>query len=131
MMLFKKKENGLTLIEVLIAVAIVGIALTAVIKATSQNIRATTYLQNKTIAMWVGKEVMNEARVGILKLPDPGNTLKKKKLMLGRDWYWHVSIETTPNQLINKINVLVYEHENEDEVGTPLISLESYIYHAK
>ncbi len=56
---------GLTLIEVLIALAIVGIAMTAIIKATSQNIRSTAYLQNKLIAMWVGQQVSNEMLAGI------------------------------------------------------------------
>ena len=64
-------QAGLTLIEVLIALAIVSIAMTAIIKATSQNIRSTQYLEHKTLAAWVGEEVLNKARVELLRLPFP------------------------------------------------------------
>lgn len=124
-----KRQLGLTLIEVLIALAILGIAMTAVIKATSQNIRSTSYLQNKTIAMWVGQEVLNEARVGIEKLPNGSDSLKQSRMMLGKEWYFSGSQEETPNQHIKKIKVNVFADENEE--STPLIRLESYVYHAE
>lgn len=125
----KSNMAGLTLIEVLIALAIIGISLTAVIKVTTQNIRATTYLENKTIALWVAKKVMNEARLSILKMPEPGGTLKKQQTMLGKDWYWQLSLNSTPNARINKITVQVYEHEpDEEDEGGALVSLESYQY---
>lgn len=122
---------GLTLIEVLIALAIIGIAMTAIIKATTQNIRSTAYLQNKTIAMWVGSQVLNEARAGILKLPDAPDKRKQMTTMLGQDWYWQANQEATPNKRIYKITVSVFAHENENEEETPLIRLESYVYHAE
>jgi prepilin-type N-terminal cleavage/methylation domain-containing protein len=53
-------QSGLTLIEVLVALAIISIALTAIIKATSENIRGTAYLQDKTIAMYVARQILNE-----------------------------------------------------------------------
>lgn len=119
--------TGLTLIEVLIALAIMSIAMTAIIKSTSQNIRGTGYLQTKTIAMWVGKQVMNEARLGLLVLPLSSDKVKEKTSMLGRDWYWQAGRESTPNKRIDKIEVDVYESEEQE--SSPIISLESYVYH--
>lgn len=122
-----KSQRGLTLIEVLIALAIIGIAMTAVIKATSQNIHSTGYIQRKTMAMWVGQEVMNESIANILNI---GNSTGNEKLtteMLGQDWYWKRDIEETPNPRIKKIIVRVYE--NDDEEKSPLITLESFAYH--
>lgn len=130
-MLRKKTLSGMTLIEVLIALAIVSIAVTAVIKATSQNIRATNYLQNKTMAMWVGKLVMSEAQTGVMHLPEPGDSIKKSMEMLGRNWYWQAYREPTPNKHIHKIHVQVYERESEDEDSTPIVNLEGYLYDAK
>ncbi|TAK75189.1 MAG: type II secretion system protein GspI [Gammaproteobacteria bacterium] len=122
----KRCTSGLTLIEVLIALAIVGIAMTAIIKAASQSIRGTTYLQDKTIAMWVGSQVLNEARVGILVLPK-GETLKQTTRMLNRDWHWQAQQEETADERIKKIQVDVYGEEEEDQNETPIVSLESYI----
>lgn len=124
------KQRGLTLIEVLIALAIVAIAMTAIIKATGQNIRGTNYLQDKTIAMWVGKQVLNEARVGLLVIPAAPDKLKAKTVMLGSDWFWQLSQTNTPNKHIKKAEVRVYAIDNDDENRSPIISMETYLYHA-
>lgn len=131
---WQKNERGMTLIEVLIALAIVGIAMTAVIKATSQHIRGTNYLQNKMTAMWVGELIMNEIRTGVRQLPRPSDKLKGHTKMLHKEWYWQAECEETPNKRIKQIAVSVYEHENEakeEEDPVALIHLESYIYDAK
>lgn len=126
----RRNSCGLTLIEVLIALAIVAIAMTAVIKATSQTIRSTTYLQNKTIAMWVSSQVINEARVGVLRLPFAPDKLKQHTKMLGQDWYWQAQQEATPNKRIAKITVQVFARENDNDEAS-LFKMESFIYHAK
>ena len=124
------REQGLTLIEVLIALAIAAIALTAVIKATSQSIRGVTYLQNKSIAMWVAQEVMTEARLGLITLPPQSSPLERTVTMLDRDWYVEASSEETPNKNIKKISTSVFSQpaENRDESQSPLVTLESYVY---
>lgn len=124
-----RKQFGLTLIEVLIALSIISIALTAIIKATSQNIRTTGYLQTKTIAMWVGQQVLNEARVNLLRLPNSPDTLKQSTTMLGHDWFWEADQQDTPNKRIKKIEVKVFAKEPEDDAAPALITLESYVYH--
>jgi general secretion pathway protein I len=126
-----KTQSGLTLIEVLIALAIVAIAMTAVIKATGQNIRGTTYLQDKTIAMWVGQQVLNEARLGLLSIPPPPDKLKETTTMLGQDWYWRASQEDTHNNHIKKVEVRVYSSDTDDDDAASLISMETYLYHAE
>jgi general secretion pathway protein I len=123
-----KNVAGLTLIEVLIALAIVAIAMTAVIKAASQNIRATTYLQDKTIATWVGQQVLNEVRVGTLNLPGD-DKLNQMTNMLGREWTWEASQVQTANKRIYKIEVNVFANKHENDEATPIVTLESYVYH--
>lgn len=120
-------QQGLTLIEVLIALAIIAIALTAVIKTTAENIRATAYLKNKSIALWVGEEVINKARLGLIKLPS-GDMVTEMTPMLGQDWYWQAKQEQTPNPKIFKVSVDVYMQENTEAVS-PVVHLESYVYH--
>ena len=100
-----KALSGLTLIEVLIALAVVAIAFTAIIKATSQNIRSTAYLQDKTIATWVGLQIVNEARVGLLKLPEAPGKLEQETTMLGQGWSWQAYQLPTPNKRIREVQV--------------------------
>jgi general secretion pathway protein I len=125
-----RRMLGMTLIEVLIALAIIGIALTAVIKAASQNIRGTGYLQNKTIALWVAEEVMNEASLGLLTLTtDSDEGEVTTTTMLGQDWYWRASETSSANPRIKKLRVRVYAREPKDDDTSALIDLDGYRYH--
>lgn len=121
------RSVGLTLIEVLVALAIVSIAMTAIIKAVSDNIRSTAYLQNKTIALYVGQQIINEARLGLLKLPGEASVLQEKTTMLGSDWYWHAHEAATSNARIKKLSVDVFSHDP-SETETPILTLEGYVY---
>jgi general secretion pathway protein I len=122
--------SGLTLIEVLVALAIIAISLTAVIKAGSQNIRGTNYLQNKMIALWVGREVMSEVQVGLLKLSEGGDGTSNAVNMLGQDWFWRAQEEATANARIKRIRVRVYTAEPVDDEAQALADLDGYRYHA-
>lgn len=121
----QKNIRGLTLIEVLIALVIIGIAMMAVIKTTSENIQATNYLQSKTIALWVGQDIINQATLNLISLPDAPDTLSQKTNMLGKNWFWQASQMETPNPTIKKIIVKVFA--GEDAESQLLITLESYV----
>lgn len=123
-MFVRQNHRGFTLIEVLIALAILSIALTAIIQSTSQHIRDTTYIQNKTIANWVGTQVMNELRTGILKFPQTSSTMEQQMEMLGRTWVWKAHGVATPNKNIQEIDVEVFEKTNHSK----LITLVGYLY---
>lgn len=115
-----KNEIGLTLIEVLIALAILSIALTAIIKATAQTIQNTLYLQNRTIATWVGMDVINQLSAGTLKI---SNHLSQKVTALGSYWTWDATLHETPNKNIKQVIVVV--HQTSDEKS--FAHLESYL----
>lgn len=120
------KTAGFTLIEVLVALAILSIALTAIIKATSQNIKNTLYLQEKTISAWVGTKIITETRLGIIKLPAPPDVTHKQTHMFNQVWPWQAHLSITPNRRIRKITVEVFAPKNQRK----LITLESYLYDA-
>ena len=117
-------SKGLTLIEVLIALAILSIALTAVIKVTAQNIKDTLYLQNKTIATWVAVRVINEARSGILKLPAAPDQLERETTTLNQDWIWQGQLNSTPVLHVKEIDVNVALKVNKKN----LVHLTGYLY---
>jgi general secretion pathway protein I len=96
------KSAGFTLIEVLIALAILSISLTAIIKSTSQNIKDTIYLQDKTIANWVAMNALNEARLGLTKIPVEPGKLEHEASMLGEQWVSRSYYTSTPNPHIRE-----------------------------
>ena len=126
-----RPEAGLTLIEVLIALAIMSIAMTAIIQSVSHNIRATDYLQTKTMAMWVGQQVLNEARAGLVSVPAPPDQLRQTTTLLQRDWYWQAEQMPTLNPRIQKIRVRVYQRPPEDHDAVSLVTLTTWLSRAK
>ncbi len=124
MKLSRKNETGLTLIEVLIALAILSIALTAIIKSSAQNIRNTLYLQNRTIATWIASDILNSVRVGVLKIPAAPDHLANDSTVLGQEWSWEAALNSTPNPRIKKVDVMVYQKADHN----PMAHLVSYLY---
>jgi general secretion pathway protein I len=122
-----RQTKGFTLIEVLIALTILSIALTAIIKTTSENIRGTLHVQNKTIASFLAGDVINQVRVGILTLPLAPDHTGGEINALGQIWQWHGYLSNTPNKNINEIHVQVSQKISHEK----LAQLQSYLYGAK
>jgi len=118
------KNSGFTLLEVLIALAILSIALTAIIKSSMQNIKDTYYLQEKNMATWVATEVVNEVRVGVLKLPASPDSLEQNREILGKEWLLKASLFKTNSPKIHEIHVAVYRKNDEELISR----LMGYLY---
>lgn len=117
-------HKGLTLIEVLVSLAILSIALTAIIKVSSQNIRDFFYLQQKTIATWVGLDVINEAKLQLLKVPFAPDHVDNKTSALGQMWFWQATLKKTPNPHIHAIEVSVSFQDEK----VSFLKLKGYLY---
>ena len=126
----KKSIRGLTLIEVLVALAIIAIALTAVIKAVAQTIRSTGHLQQKVIATWIAERLLNEMRLDYLKIPKEQANSAHRMTALGQVWYWR-SVQTEGNTAyIKKIAIDVYTGPKKEEFAEEdaIVRLDSYLY---
>jgi general secretion pathway protein I len=99
------KRQGFTLIEVLIALCIIAIALTAAVRATTQSARATTHLRTTLTAHWVGLNILSEIQTGMIPLSD---ILPGKSDMLGKTWTWQASVAPSQDSpALHKITVTV------------------------
>jgi general secretion pathway protein I len=78
------RENGFTLLEVLIALALLAIVMVSAIKITADNIKNLWYLENKTL---VGIIASNHAVQLRLDKEKP-ERLDGWDQMAGRRWYW-------------------------------------------
>lgn len=121
------RNRGLTLIEVLIALAILSIALTSVIYTTASTIRQTTYLNERTLATWVGFEIINEIQSDLRKFPS-SETISDELTMGNQTWHFNATRISTPSPAIQKITVIVSPIQNETKI---LATLDGFYYAEK
>jgi len=85
--------RGFTLIEVLVALAIVAVGMAAVLGALSSSADTISYLRDKTFANWVALNQIAQVRVSG-QLPSPGKSDGDTDFA-GRKWHWHQEVTTT------------------------------------
>ncbi len=101
-------DKGFTLIEVLLALAVIAIALTALLKATAQNVANTGRIKEKTISHWVAMQGVASIQLGLLSVP-VNQEVTQVTTMLGQRWYWRVKLTPTQVKNIQQINITVSE----------------------
>lgn len=119
----KSSEQGFTLLEVLVALVILAVALTAVLFATNQNTRTAAYLKEKTTASWVGANIFNQLQLGLQ--PIAKNLAEKTgtEFMLKQQWDWVAHFQITPDKSAIRTEIAVSRHEDEN----PLYQLIGFI----
>lgn len=96
---------GFTLIEVLIAVFVLGFALAAIITSTGRYGASAAVLREKTLALWVAHNRLTE--IGLEpSWPAVGKSDGDAELA-GLDWRWDVTVSETPDPRVRRVDITV------------------------
>ena len=91
-------SRGFTLIEVLVALAIFALSITALSGTFHSNIHNANRLKEKTLAFWIAENTMVELKAkafGQDKFP-PTNTRTDKTEYAGREWVVETAVSKAP-----------------------------------
>jgi general secretion pathway protein I len=99
------RRRGFTLIEVLVALAIVTVGMAAVLGTLTSSADTVSYLRDKTFANWVALNQIALVRISG-QLPAPGKSDGDTDFA-GRKWHWHQEVTTTQVPGIVRMDVSV------------------------
>ncbi len=119
-------QNGFTLLEIMVAIAILATAMTAVIKSTSQVSTNAFLLRQKTFAHWVAQNKMNELMI-TKAWPDVGKD-KDETNLADLDWEVEIQTEAGMFEYVRKVTIYVSSADTPDEVAT---SVSGYLIEPK
>lgn len=111
-----RRTRGFTLLEVLIALVVLGVSLAALIHAASVSTRDFAGMRERTLAGWIAANVLTETRLKSNN-PAPGRSDGRLRYA-GRDWAWTLDVEPTTEEGISRLDVQVYaDAERTDPVA--------------
>lgn len=104
----KPRESGFTLIEVLVALAIVAIGMAAVLGALTSSASTVLYMKDKTLAQWIALNHIAEERLKVQpgQVPQQGNSDGDVDYA-GQKWHWRQETVPTAVQGMVRMDVMV------------------------
>lgn len=124
--MISRRSCGFTLVEVMVALAIVALSVPALLFTLDQHIDGTAHLRDKSMASLVAGNKLAEVRLlaasrrQLLQGSETGTAD-----MAGREWFWWLESEQTQVPQFFRIEVRVGLREGQPE--TALISRVAYL----
>ena len=122
----RHRQRGFTLVEVMVALAIVALALPALMFALQQQVDATGYLRDKSVAHAVATNKLSEVRIlALARGALPEGRESGVVTMAERDWYWAMESKLTEVPLFYRLEIDI--SLDEEGTATPLYSLTAFL----
>ena len=116
----KKLQQGFTLIEVMLAMAVFAIAGVALVENASTTFRNLSHLETQVIANWVASNELVTASID--QTWPPKNNKKGKVEIAGREWFWSQKVIKTADENMRAITIEVRLAENQKLVDASLMT---------
>jgi type II secretion system protein I len=113
-------QRGFTLIEVLVALAVVAIGMAAVLESVSSSADSAVYLRDKTLAEWIALNQLAQTRLNT-QPPSLGSTDGELDYA-GRHWRWHQDVVDAGFPGILRIDVSVQQADTPAGEKAPWIA---------
>ena len=114
--------RGFTLIEILVALALLAVALAAGMRALAQGADGASTLKARTLALWVAQNRLAAAQIA----PDAlvAGESRGDAVQAGMAFVWITKVSATPNPAFQRVDIAVAER---DVPGYMLARLTGYV----
>ncbi|HEX9301245.1 MAG TPA: type II secretion system minor pseudopilin GspI [Casimicrobiaceae bacterium] len=97
--------DGFTLVEILVALAILAVALAAGMRAVGESADSATLLKQRTLALWVAQNRLAAAQIAT-PWPSQGSR-EGEAAQAGTRFIWRENVSGTPNPSFRRIDISV------------------------
>ncbi len=111
-----RSQTGFTLLEVLVALAVLAIAMGAIIGAATQSINTLATLRDQTFASWVALNQINEQLLDPKPWPEAGSRTGSAELA-NRTWRWEARFSKTDDPDLRRLELMVRASERGPELS--------------
>ncbi len=112
-----RRAAGFTLVEVLVALVVVALGLTALMVAVNGTARTSGFLRDKSLAQWIALNRLAEVRLNVVKF---GQNTDTGELDFGsRKWHYDTRYFDTSIASMKRVVVRVYRGDAKTK-GNPL-----------
>jgi len=120
------RRRGFTLVEVMVALAIVAIAVPSLLFTLDQQIDGTAYLRDRSLAQVVASNRLRELRLALRGgRATLQGTLNGRVELAGRDWFWRVRSIATEVPGLSRVEIRVRDEEGAEV--SPLYTLVAFL----
>lgn len=116
--------SGFTLVEVLVALAIISIALIASLRVAGEGTSGAGELRARLLAGWVAENVLAEQRARSVWLPLGMQHGTERQG--GIEFVWREEVIVTPNALFRRADIRVYAASEEAHVLAHLVGFAAH-----
>ncbi|AUC89964.1 type II secretion system protein GspI [Alteromonas sp. MB-3u-76] len=106
----RRKQQGLTLLEVMVALLIFALTGTAILKAAGDHLSSVGQIESVTFANWVASNRLNQLQLETTW--PPKNNLKGSMEMADRTWFWQQKVTKTNDADLRSVTISVGEDQN-------------------
>lgn len=120
-------QRGFTLLEVMVALAVIATAMAAVITTVATGVRNSAGLQERTLAHWVAMNQMTTLEVS--KQWPALRTTTGSEIMAEHEWFWSQDVQKVPapeaQQFMRKVIIQVRINESDE---SPMATLTGFVF---
>ena len=117
------EARGFTLIEVVVAMAILGIGMLAVFKTIGDTVHNVDELRDRSFAEWIADNRLTEIRISG-EMPSVDETAGEVEFA-GRQWHWLTKVSQTQVQGLRRIDVAV--RRDEDPENSSIVTVSGFV----